>query len=413
MLQEKDTHGCPKKANNSAGTQANNNQGGNSDDLDEEHFVLPIWSAYSTTAKSSGDKIKKHTSFKTCEKIVSQVEQVFLEELGKLKRHEKEAYDEAKSLRKEATHDIQNTNTSSTNLLNTASSLLSTAGPSRAFTDGALSYPDPFNIDAQDDFTMPHLEDIYASLSDGILLIRPMMLMECWVDAMQEELLQFRIQKVWILVDLPFGKKAIRTKWVYRNKKDEKGVVVRNKARLVTQGHRQEEGIDYDEVFAPVARIEVIRIFLAFASYMGFIVYQMDVKSAFLYGTIDEEVYVTQPHGHVDAKFPNKVYKVMNALYGLHQAPRACMKTACTPIETQKHLVKNEEAANVDVTSKTSHLYDVKRIFRRLISWQCKKQTIVATSTTEAEDAYEKKLIQVLKIHNDDNVADLLTKAFN
>ncbi|GKC82743.1 putative ribonuclease H-like domain-containing protein, partial [Tanacetum coccineum] len=109
---------------------------------------------------------------------------------------------------------------------------------------------------------------------------------------MQEELLQFEIQKVWVLVDLPYGKKAIGTKWVYRNKKDERGVVVRNKARLVAQGHRQE---DYDEVFAHVARLEAIRIFLAFASYMGFIVYQMDVKSAFLYGKIDEEVYESQP----------------------------------------------------------------------------------------------------------------------
>ncbi|GJS83863.1 copia protein [Tanacetum coccineum] len=101
---------------------------------------------------------------------------------------------------------------------------------------------------------------------------------------------------------LPYGKKAIGTKWVYRNKKDERGVVVRNKARLVAQGHRQEDGIDYDEVFAPVARIEAIRIFLAFASYMGFRVYQMDVKSAFLYGKIDEEVYVSQPLGFIDPK---------------------------------------------------------------------------------------------------------------
>ncbi|GJT33035.1 putative ribonuclease H-like domain-containing protein [Tanacetum coccineum] len=123
---------------------------------------------------------------------------------------------------------------------------------------------------------------------------------------------------------------AIRTKWVYRNKKDERGVVVRNKARLVAQGYRQEEGIDYDEVFAPVARIEAIRIFLAFASYMGFIVYQMDVKSAFLYGTIDEEVYVSQPPGFVDPKFPKKVYKVVKALYGLHQAPRAWYATLST-----------------------------------------------------------------------------------
>ncbi|GJV90767.1 putative ribonuclease H-like domain-containing protein [Tanacetum coccineum] len=152
---------------------------------------------------------------------------------------------------------------------------------------------------------------------------------ESWVDAMQEELLQFKIQKVWILVDLPYGKKAIGTKWVYRNKKDERGVVVRNKARLVAQGHRQEEGIDYDEVFAPVARIEAIRIFLAFASYMGFIVYQMDVKSAFLYGKIDEEVYVSQPPGFVDPKYPKKVYKVVKALYGLHQAPRAWPEYYC------------------------------------------------------------------------------------
>ncbi|GJX66561.1 putative ribonuclease H-like domain-containing protein [Tanacetum coccineum] len=146
---------------------------------------------------------------------------------------------------------------------------------------------------------------------------------ESWVEAMQEELLQFKLQKVWVLVDLPYGKKVIGTKWVFRNKRDERSIVVKNKARLVAQGFRQEEGIDYDEVFAPVARIEAIRLFLAFASYMGFTVYQMDVKSAFLYGTIEEEVYVHQPLGFVDPAHLNKVYKVIKALYGLHQAPRA------------------------------------------------------------------------------------------
>ncbi|GJS97632.1 putative ribonuclease H-like domain-containing protein [Tanacetum coccineum] len=154
-----------------------------------------------------------------------------------------------------------------------------------------------------------------------------------WVEAMQEELLQFKLQQVWVLVDLPNGAKVIGTKWVYKNKKDERGVVVRNKARLVAQGHRQEEGIDYDEVFAPVARIEAIRLFLAFASFMGFIVYQMDVKSAFLYGTIDEEVYVSQPPGFVDPDHPTKVYKVVKALYGLHQAPRAWYATLSTFLE--------------------------------------------------------------------------------
>ncbi|GJZ67365.1 retrovirus-related pol polyprotein from transposon TNT 1-94 [Tanacetum coccineum] len=132
------------------------------------------------------------------------------------------------------------------------------------------------------------------------------------------------------LVDLPYGKKAIGTEWVFKNKKDQRGIVVRNKTRLVAQGHRQEEGIDYDEVFAPVARIEAIRLFLAYVSFMDFIVYQMDVKSAFLYGTIGEEVYVFQPLGFVDPEFPNRVYKVEKALYGLHQAPRAKYETLST-----------------------------------------------------------------------------------
>nr|GEY49579.1 putative ribonuclease H-like domain-containing protein [Tanacetum cinerariifolium] len=110
-----------------------------------------------------------------------------------------------------------------------------------------------------------------------------------------------------VLVDLPYGKRAIGTKWVYRNKKDEKGIVIRNKARLVAQGHIQEEGYDYEEVFAPVAKIEAIQLFLAYASFMGFLVYQMDVKSAFLYGTIEEEVYVCQPSGFEDPDHPNKV----------------------------------------------------------------------------------------------------------
>ncbi|GJV53753.1 putative ribonuclease H-like domain-containing protein [Tanacetum coccineum] len=144
-----------------------------------------------------------------------------------------------------------------------------------------------------------------------------------WVAAMQEEMQQFINQKVWKLVPLPDGKNAIGTKWILKNKRDARGIVVRNKARLVAQGHRQEEGIDYDEVFAPVARIEAIRLFLAFASYMGFLVYQLDVKSAFLYGEIEEEVYVTQPKGFEDPYFPKHVYRVVKALYGLHQAPRA------------------------------------------------------------------------------------------
>ncbi|KAJ9538811.1 hypothetical protein OSB04_031544 [Centaurea solstitialis] len=140
-----------------------------------------------------------------------------------------------------------------------------------------------------------------------------------WIEAMQEELLQFVLQHVWDLVDLPRGHRVIGTKWIFRNKTDERGIVA--------QGYTQEEVIDYDDVFAPVARIEAIRLFLAFASYKGFKVYQMDVKSAFLYGTIDEEVYVSQPPGFEDPKYPDKVYKLRKALYGLHQAPRAWYDT--------------------------------------------------------------------------------------
>ncbi|GJR91353.1 putative ribonuclease H-like domain-containing protein [Tanacetum coccineum] len=413
--------------------------------------------------------------------------------------------------------------------------------------------------------------------------------------------------KFWTLVNLLNDKRAIGTKWVFRNKKDERVIVVRNKARLVAQGYTQEEEIDYDEVFAPVARIKAIKLFLAYASFMGFIVYQMDVKSAFLYGTIEEEVYVCQPPGFEDLKFHDKVYKVyvddiifwstkkslcdefeglmhkrfrissigeLTFFLGLQVQQKkdgifisqdkyvadilkkfdfTTVKTASTHMETNKALIKDEEADSVDVhlyrsmigslmyltasrpdimfavcacarfqvTPKMSHLHAVKRIFRylkgqpklglwyprdspfdleafsdsdyagasldrksttggcqflgkRLISWQCKKQTIVANSTTKAEyvaaanccgqvlwiqnqmldygfnfmntkiyidnesticivknpvfhsktkhieirhhfirDCYEKKLIQVIKIHTDHNVADLLTKAFD
>ncbi|GJS07865.1 putative ribonuclease H-like domain-containing protein [Tanacetum coccineum] len=153
-----------------------------------------------------------------------------------------------------------------------------------------------------------------------------------WIEEMQDELLQFKLQKFWTLVDLPYGKRAIGTKWIYKNKKDKRGIVVRNKERLVAQGYTQEEGIDYDEVFAPVSRIEAIRLFLAYASFKDFVVYQMDVKSAFLYGKIEEEVYVCQPLGFEDSKFPNRVYKVEKTLYGLHQALRAWYESLSTCI---------------------------------------------------------------------------------
>ncbi|KAD3067893.1 hypothetical protein E3N88_35773 [Mikania micrantha] len=151
-----------------------------------------------------------------------------------------------------------------------------------------------------------------------------------WVEAMQLELLQFKKQQVWELVPLPQGKCAIGTKWVFRNKTDENGQIIKNKARLVVQGFSQEEGIDYDETFAPVARLEAIRLFLAYAALHKLKVFQMDVKSAFLYGKIKEEVYVCQPPGFEDNKHPDWVYKLDKALYGLKQAPRAWYDTLST-----------------------------------------------------------------------------------
>nr|GEU87513.1 putative ribonuclease H-like domain-containing protein [Tanacetum cinerariifolium]GEX77308.1 putative ribonuclease H-like domain-containing protein [Tanacetum cinerariifolium] len=144
---------------------------------------------------------------------------------------------------------------------------------------------------------------------------------------MQEELLQFKLQEVWTLMDLPCGKRAIGTKWVFRNKKDERGIVIKNKAKLVAQGHTQEEGTDYDKVFATVARIKAIRLFLAYASFKDFVAYQMDVKSDCFYEKIEEEVYVCQPPEFEDPDFPDEVYKVKKALYGLHQAPKAWYET--------------------------------------------------------------------------------------
>nr|GEZ33855.1 uncharacterized mitochondrial protein AtMg00810-like [Tanacetum cinerariifolium] len=273
------------------------------------------------------------------------------------------------AVRKETTHETQNVNTNSTNLLNAVSTPISTAGPLIALNNGEPLYPN--------DPSMLHLEDIYASPSEGIFsessyddegVISQALEDESWVDAMQEELLQFQIQKVWILVDLPCGKKAIGTKWVYRNKKDERGVVVRNK---------KEDGI-----------------------------------------FISQDKYVVE------------ILKKFDFL---------SVKTASTPIKTQKPLVKDEEAADVDVhlyrsmigspmylTASRPHImfavciskanqnwylkvssFDLEAysdsdyaganldrksttggcqiLGRRLISWQCKKQTIVATSTIEAK----------------------------
>ncbi|GJS91074.1 retrovirus-related pol polyprotein from transposon TNT 1-94 [Tanacetum coccineum] len=142
-------------------------------------------------------------------------------------------------------------------------------------------------------------------------------------DPYFEELHEFERLEVWELVPPPDKAFVITLKWIYKVKLDELGGILKNKARLVARGYRQEEGIDFEESFAPVARLEAIRIFLAFAAHMNMVVYQMDVKTAFLNGNLREEVYVSQPDGFVDPDKPNYVYKLKKALYGLKQAPRA------------------------------------------------------------------------------------------
>jgi hypothetical protein len=143
-----------------------------------------------------------------------------------------------------------------------------------------------------------------------------------WVNAMHE-LENFERIQVWELVEPPPNCKPIGTKWVWKNKEGENGEAVRNKSRLVAQGYSQKEGIDYEETFSPVARLEAIRILLAFSVAKGFKLYQMDVKSAFLNGFLEEEVYVKQPPSFESAEFPHRVYRLRKALYGLKQAPRA------------------------------------------------------------------------------------------
>ncbi|GKB42217.1 retrovirus-related pol polyprotein from transposon TNT 1-94 [Tanacetum coccineum] len=191
-----------------------------------------------------------------------------------------------------STNNVNTARINNTNTINNVSQTVNTAGIEVIVVDPKLS------IELPDDLNMPELEDIV------------------YLDDDEDS-----------LVDLPNRERAIGTKWVYRNKKDERGIVIKNNARLVVQGYTQEEGIHYDEVFAPVARIKAIRLFLAYALFKDFVVYQMDVKSAFLYGKIEKEVFVYQPPGFEDPDFPDRVYK---ALYGLHQAPRAWYETLST-----------------------------------------------------------------------------------
>nr|GEW95400.1 hypothetical protein [Tanacetum cinerariifolium] len=144
-----------------------------------------------------------------------------------------------------------------------------------------------------------------------------------WIESMQEELYQFDRLDVWELVDRQLCKNVINMKWLWKNKRDEENTVTRKKSHLVAKGYAQKKGVDLEESFAPVARLEAVRLFIAYVAHKLFTVYQIDVKIAFLYGPMKEEVYVNQPDGFVDPYHPDKVYRLKKALYGLKQAPRA------------------------------------------------------------------------------------------
>nr|GEX32156.1 hypothetical protein [Tanacetum cinerariifolium] len=416
----------------------------------QQYMLFPLW--------SSGSKDPQNTDDDTTFEVKEPESAIYVSpsSSAKTKKHDDKIKREAK------VPAVGQISTNSTNTFRDAGPYNTVDSP----TLGKSSYVDPSQY--PDDPNMPALEDItysddeedvgaetdFSNLETSItvslipttrvhkdhpvtqIIEEPKRVHQAlkdpsWIEAMLEELLHFKMQKVWVLVDLPKEKRAIGSKW--------------------------EEGIDYEEVFAPVARIEAIRLFLAYASFMGFMVYQMDVKSAFLYRTIEEEVYVCQHLGFKDLDYPDKVY-VDDIIFGstnkdLCKAFEKLMKdkfqmssmgeltffldrkSASTPIDTEKPLLKDPDVcgcARFQVTPKASHLHAVKRIFRylkgkpylglwypkdspfnlvayldsdyagasldrkstiggcqffrcRLISWQCKKQTAVATSSTEVK----------------------------
>nr|GEZ74658.1 retrovirus-related Pol polyprotein from transposon TNT 1-94 [Tanacetum cinerariifolium] len=301
-----DKNASPQDTNGNAGTQDNVDAG---KEVSYQHYiVLPLWSFISSTFNSSDDtsaddKPKDDIGSKTVEEPVNKEDQAYGDKLDRLISQEKEASDATNTLRKEFELGCMNqrgaTKAGSTNSFNTISNLVN-AGKNIV----ELRSTDIFTSAYRDDF------DIFPSPVQSVGAEANFNNIDCStvVSHIPTHRVHIDHPKDQILRDL---KSAVQTRGVekktfrahalvYRFKKDERGIVVRNKARLVAQGHKQEEGIDYDEVFALVAQIEAIRIFLAFASFMGFIVYQMDVKSSFLYDTIEEEVYVSQPLGFID-----------------------------------------------------------------------------------------------------------------
>ncbi|GJW45484.1 retrovirus-related pol polyprotein from transposon TNT 1-94 [Tanacetum coccineum] len=227
-----------------------------------------------------------------------------------------------------------------------------------------------------------------------------------WIEAMQEKLNEFERLKVWEVVPRPDYVTIITLKWIFKLKLDEQGGFLKNKDRLVARGYHQEECINFKESFAPVARLEATRIFIAYVAYINMIVYQMDVKTAFLNSILREEVYVSQPDGFVDQDNPNHVYKRKKALYALKQAlgliiKKYGMKTSNpvdTPMVEKSKLDADPQGKKVDptryhemigslmyLTASRPDLVFFVCMCSRLVSWSSKKQKSTAISNTKAE----------------------------
>ncbi|GKB77558.1 retrovirus-related pol polyprotein from transposon TNT 1-94 [Tanacetum coccineum] len=232
--------------------------------------------------------------------------------------------------------------------------------------------------------------------------IKEAMLDHSWIESMQDELNQFKRLDVWELVECPVGRNIIKVKWIWKNKTDAENTVIRNKSCLVAKGYGQEEGIDFEESFAPVARLEAVRIFVAYAAHKNFPIFQMDVKTAFLNGPLKEEVFVQQPDGFVDPDFPNHVYRLKKALYGLKQAPRAWhtqLKNTSKRLKGQSinmdlwyskdsgfELIAYADADHAgynDDCKSTSR--GIQFLGDKLVRWSSKKQDCTTMSSAEAE----------------------------
>ncbi|GKA54406.1 ribonuclease H-like domain-containing protein [Tanacetum coccineum] len=464
----------PKEANHNVGTKDNIDAGISKKEADpaQDYFVLPIYSSYTSTDKSSeakneGEKHTKDTGLKTNEEPIDQEDQTFLEELERLKRQEKEANDAFEVLRKEFAQSTKDlllqagaARATSTNTINTVSTPLSTTNPLNVFSTVA-------------DFTnLESIINVSPIPTSRIHSIHP----TTQILRDPKSAVQTRSK-----VNKSSGAYAFISyiqKQIQNNHKDFQHCLFacflsQIEPKKISEALKDESWVDamQEELLHSTIPqgLKPLDQLCAYY-YMGFIVYQMDVKSAFLYSTIDKEVYVSQPLGFVDPKFPKKVYKVVKALYGLStELPEpdkyvveilkkfdfASVKTASTPIETQKPLTKDEEAADVDVhlyrsmigslmyltasrpdimfavyacsrfqvTPKTSHLNDVKRIFRylkgkpKLGLWYPRVSSFDLEAYSNSDYARvnldKKSTTGGAEDSPDDNVTDLLTKAFD